>query len=219
MRNQQLFEAPFGSEVGTDTCSKYVSSQSNSPDHWRFCQGKPCIDSNGRRSICSRSGAGKCMCKRSQGEAPPPLNPNYESQWLFELPSLARENLWEGEAIEGENGGSGWFWQAIGEALSALKSATVYVQNRNLTGARQSLATARQRVNLAGKTMGQLALREDVKEALAFGHVAIQKAQRHLSGQNININPVLAELKKARGAMQGAMSLALKARSRVKVWN
>lgn len=91
MQNQPLFEAPFASEVGND-CSKYVSSQWNSRYHWRFCQGIPCLDSNGRQSICIRPGTGKCMCKRCQGEAPPPLNPktyatlNHEAQWLFELP-------------------------------------------------------------------------------------------------------------------------------------
>ncbi len=70
MQNQQLFEAPFVSEVGTNYCSK-----------------------------CIRSGAGKCMCKRCQGEVPPPLNPrayskpSSEAQWLFEAPSVATHSL------------------------------------------------------------------------------------------------------------------------------
>ena len=92
MRNQQLFEAPFVSENGKDDCSKYVSNQWNSRYHWRYCQGTPCIDSNGRQSTCIRPGAGKCLCKRCQGEAPPPLNPRsgsnptYKVRSLFEAP-------------------------------------------------------------------------------------------------------------------------------------
>lgn len=61
MRNQQLFEAPFVSEVGTNYCSKCISS-----------------------------GAGKCICKRCQSEASPPFKRtyskrSYETQWLFEV--------------------------------------------------------------------------------------------------------------------------------------
>jgi hypothetical protein len=63
MQNQQLFETPFISEFGANSCSK-----------------------------CAGMGAGKCMCKRCQGEAPPSFRlisrskPGCEAQWLFESP-------------------------------------------------------------------------------------------------------------------------------------
>jgi hypothetical protein len=102
MRNQQLFEAPFVSEIGRDDCSKYVSTQWNSRYHWRYCQGTPCIDSNGRQSTCIRSGAGRCMCKRSRGEAPPPLNPNFEAVFPIQTAHYVasiQENSGNSEAL------------------------------------------------------------------------------------------------------------------------
>lgn len=57
MQNQQLFEAPFNLEVGTNGC------------------------------YCSKGiSAGKCNCSRCQGKALLHSHPSYESQWLFELP-------------------------------------------------------------------------------------------------------------------------------------
>lgn len=62
MQNQPLFETPFVSEMGTTYYSK-----------------------------CTRSGTGKCMCKRCRGDISPSLSPNgsnpgYAAQWLFEPP-------------------------------------------------------------------------------------------------------------------------------------
>jgi hypothetical protein len=145
-----------------------------------------------------RSRAEKCMCKRCQ-----------ETEHLLSNPSYS----------ESLNESGGWFWQALGQAQSALKGAKIYLQSRNLDGVRQSLEIARQRVNLAGKTMGQLSRYKVIKEKLAFGHVAIQKAQRQLASQNVNIVAVLAELRKAHEAISGTMELALKARSGDKIWN
>jgi hypothetical protein len=65
MRNQQLFEVPFASEVGTEYCSK-----------------------------CTSAGAGKCRCRRCQGKTSLSLHPNSglnlsdEAQWLFEAPAV-----------------------------------------------------------------------------------------------------------------------------------
>jgi hypothetical protein len=69
---QRLARLTFDGPRPVD-CSAYISTKSNSPYHWRYCQGSPCIDERGRRSICIRPGAGKCICKRSNGEEPPPL--------------------------------------------------------------------------------------------------------------------------------------------------
>lgn len=62
MQKQQLFEPLFVSQVNTNNYSK-----------------------------CTRSGAGKCMCKRCQGAALPlnrnsSSNPGYGERWLFEAP-------------------------------------------------------------------------------------------------------------------------------------
>jgi predicted metal-dependent hydrolase len=116
------------------------------------------------------------------------------------------------------NGGAGWFWQALGEAHLALKRAIEHLKNQNVAGARQSLDTARQRINLAGKTLGQLKSKT-LTDALAHGHVAIQKAQQYLSAQRIDTNTASAESKKARGAIGAAMREALKAKGRTKIWN
>jgi hypothetical protein len=191
MQNQQLFEAPFVSEAS----KKSASTRSNSATE-------------------------KCMCRSCQGKAASRSHPNSETQWLFESPPQSdRELLGGEEAMASLSGGAGWFWQALGEAHLALKSAMTHLKSRNLSGARQSIETARQRLNLAGKTLGSLKSQKTLKDSLAHGHVAIQKTQRLLSAQNVDIAAALAELRKAVGAIGAAMRLALKARNGAKVWN
>jgi hypothetical protein len=191
MQSHQLFEAPIILEVGAEQYLK-----------------------------CTKSEAKKCMCRRCQGKAILRSHPNSETQWLFESPLQSdREVLGEQEFMASLNGGAGWFWQALREAHLALKSAMDHLKNHNIAEARKFLATARHRVNLAGKTLGQLKSQKTLKDALADGHVAIQRAQRHLSTRNADIKLGLAELKKARGAIGAAMREALKARGGNKVWN
>jgi hypothetical protein len=200
MQNQQLFEAPFVSEVGT----------------------------NGR-SKCNGAGAGRCACKRCQSAALPFSNSridsqsSQEAQWLFEASVQSdRETLLEWEVMQGESGGEGWFWQSIYQASSAIKSAMINLQKRNVPGARQALEIARQRTtlagSLAGKTMKKLAFQQAVKQEIAHGHVAIQRSQRHLSENKVNLAAAFAELKKAHERIAKAMKLAT-AKSGTKVWN
>jgi hypothetical protein len=90
MQSQHLFETPFVLGVGIDDCSKYVSSKWKSSYHWQRCHGTLCKDFQGRRGRCIRPGAGKCICRSSEGDEPPPFNPNYyEAQWLFETPFVS----------------------------------------------------------------------------------------------------------------------------------
>lgn len=90
MLDRQLFEAPFISGISINNCSKYVSNKLNDFYHWQRCHGSPCKDSQGRIGRCIRPGAGKCICRSSEGDEPPPVNPNYyEAQWLFEAPFVS----------------------------------------------------------------------------------------------------------------------------------
>jgi hypothetical protein len=130
MQNQHLFEAPFISEVGIDDCSKYVSSKWNSSYHWQRCHGTLCKDSQGRRGRCVRLGAGKCICRSSEGDEPPPSNPNYyEAQWLFEAPFISEvahsstpENHMEFRSISPWPRLLNQAMQSIRKAITHLKS-------------------------------------------------------------------------------------------------
>ncbi|MDM9580112.1 hypothetical protein [Nostoc sp. GT001] len=143
---------------------------------------------------------------------------NKQSPWLFEAPFTSATthyiNPYSHPEMEYE-AGTGWFWQALHQAVTEVKRARQYLGG-NSPAAKQALAIARQRVTLAGSMVKQITSEPRSQQFLGAAHVAIQRAQSYLAANNANM--AAAELKTASVALSATIRV-LRTKKGAKVWN